>query len=80
MSGVFVTSGPGFFGRLVNVRRMAAGGEVRSIDESPTAREVREVLPSRGASSSVANLDRCAETLDSVAGSEFFDDRIRLSE
>jgi hypothetical protein len=41
---------------------------------------VGEIQPSREASIIAADLDRHAESLDAVAGSEFVDDRIRVRE
>jgi len=70
MSRILVTSRPGFFKRLANLRPPAAAREVRGMEESPT----------RGASIIAADLDHHAESLDAVAGSEFVDDRIRLRE
>ena len=71
MSRILVTSRPGFFKRLANLRPPAAAREVRGMEESPT----------RGASIIAADLDHhAAESLDAVAGSEFVDDRIRLRE
>jgi hypothetical protein len=86
MSSIFRTSWLGFFSRLANVRLLTAAREVRGTEESPTlvqelaTMEVREVQPSRGASIISTDLDRHAESLDAVAGSEFVDDRIRLRE
>ena len=87
MSRVLLTSGPGFFSRLANVRLLAAVREVGSMEENPTrvpeepaTMAVREVQPSRGASTIAAALDHHTERLDAVAGSEFVDDRIRLRE
>jgi hypothetical protein len=87
MSRVFLTGRPGFFSRLANVRLLAATREVRGIEESrtrvreePGTMDVREVQRNRGRSIIAADLDRHAESLDAVAGSEFVDDRIRLRE
>jgi hypothetical protein len=78
---------PGFFSRLANVRLLTATREVRGVEESrrrlpeePATMDVREVQPSRGASTIAAELDHHMERLDAVAGSEFVDDRIRLRE
>jgi hypothetical protein len=87
MSRALLTSGPGFFSRLANVRLLPAVREVGRMEESPArvpeepaTMDVREVQPSRGASTIAADLDHHAESLDAVAGSEFVDDRIRLRE
>jgi len=87
MSRVLLTGRPGFFSRLANVRLLAATREVRGMEESrtrvpeePGTMDVREGQPNRGASIIAADLDRHAESLDAVAGSEFVDDRIRLRE
>ena len=82
MSRVLLTSGPGFFSRLANVRLLAAARDVRGTEESrthvpkePATRDLGEVQPSRA-----ADLNHHASNLDAVAGSEFVDDRIRLRE
>ena len=86
MPKVLVTSRPGFFGRLVNLRLLRAAREVRRVEETPrrvpegpTTLDVREIQ-NRGASIIAEDLDHYAESLDAVAGSEFVDDRIRLRE
>ena len=48
--------------------------------EESTTMGAQDVQPSRGASLLSADLDRHTESLDTVAGSEFVDDRIRLEE
>ena len=48
--------------------------------EEPTTMGTQDVQPSHGASLPSADLDRHTESLDTVAGSEFVDDRIRLEE
>jgi len=80
-------NGTGFFSRLANVRLLAATRVVRGMEESrtrvpeePGTTDVREVQRNRGRSIIAADLDRHAESLDAVAGSEFVDDRIRLRE
>ena len=87
MSSVLATSARSFFSRLANVRPPAATREARGMEESRTRLPVdpgmmdgREVGPSRGPSIIAVDLDRHAERLDGVAGSEFVDDRIRLRE
>ena len=87
MSRILVTSRPGFFSLLANLRLLAAAREVRSTEESPTrvpeepaTMDVREIQPSRGTSIIAAGPGHDAESLDAVAGSEFVDDRIRLRE
>jgi len=52
---------------------------IQEAEESPTLR-AQDGQPSRGASIRSADLDRRPENLDTVAGSEFVDDRIRLEE
>ena len=76
MSRILLTNRPGFFSRLANVGVMAAIREVRITAET----EIREVQSSREASIVAVDLDRHADVLDAVAGSEFVDDRIRLRE
>ena len=76
MSRILFTNRPGFFSRLANVGVMAAIREVRVTAQT----EVRGVQSSPDASIIAADRDRRAESLDAVAGSEFFDDRIRLQE
>ena len=76
MRWILLTNGPGFFTRLANVRVLAAIREVRITAEM----KVREAQPSCQSSIIAADLDRHAESLDAVAGSEFVDDRIRLRE
>jgi hypothetical protein len=68
MNRILVTSWTGFFGRLANVRLLAAARELRIMEESPTR------IPQEPATMHVA------AGLDAVAGSEFVDDRIRLRE
>jgi nucleoside-diphosphate-sugar epimerase len=87
MGRVFVTSGPGFFGRVPIIRLLAAGRELRTTMGSTTRPaegramvEAGDVQPSPGASFIAADHDRHAESRDAVAGSEFIDDRIRLRE
>jgi len=87
MSRILVTSRPGFFSLLANLRLLAATREVRGMEESrrrvpeePATMDVREIQPSRGTSIIAAGLGHHAENLDAVAGSEFVDDRIRLRE
>ena len=72
MSRVRLTSGPGFFSWLANIRLLVAVREVNTVEETsarapekPATMDVREVH---------------TETLDAVAGSEFVDDRIRERE
>jgi hypothetical protein len=87
MRRVLLTGASGLVSRLANVRLLAATREVRGIEESltripeePGTMDVREGQPNRGAPIVAAGLDRHAESLDAVAGSEFVDDRIRLRE
>ena len=87
MSRILVTSRPGFFSLLANLRLLGATREVRGMEESrthvpeePGTMDVRSVQPNRRASIIAADLDHYAESLDAVAGSEFVDDRIRLRE
>jgi nucleoside-diphosphate-sugar epimerase len=88
MSKVLVTSWPGFFGSVAILRILAAGREVRTMEESPTTGGAEEsamvnagdIQPSPGASFIAADRDQDVERLDTVAGSEFVDDRIRLRE
>ena len=83
----FVTSRPGFFSRLANLRLVPAARERWSIEESatrvaeePATLNVRQIQPTRGALIVAADLGHLADSLDAVAGSEFVDDRIRLRE
>jgi len=69
-----MTTGPGFFGRLVNVRLLHAAREVHRVEERPTrvpqepeTLDVREVQRNRGASIIAEDLDHHAESLDAVA-------------
>jgi len=85
MSRILVTSRPGFFSLLANLRLRAAAREARSMEESstrvpeePATMDVREIQPTRRTSIIAAGLH--VESLDVVAGSEFVDDRIRLRE
>ena len=87
MSTIHVTSRPGFFSGLANLRLLAAAHERRSTEDRPTGgpeepatMDVRQIRPSRGASIIAAGFGNHAESLDAVAGSEFVDDRIRLRE
>ena len=87
MTRVLVTGGPGFFGSRAILRLFAAGSELRSMEESPrrTATEpatvdAGDVQPRSRASFIAEDRDRDADRVDAVAGSEFFDDRIRLRE
>jgi len=48
--------------------------------EETTTMGTQDVQPSHGASLPSADLDRRSERLDTAAGSEFVDDRIRLDE
>jgi hypothetical protein len=85
MSRLIETSGPGFFGTRAILRLFAAGTQVRRMEESPrhapeepATGDTRDVQPSPRASLIAADPDQVAERPDSVAGSEFVDDRIRL--
>jgi hypothetical protein len=73
MGRVLVTNGRSFFSRLTNGRLPGAAREDATMD-------VPAVQPSGGASTSAADLDQRADSLDAASGSEFVDDRIRLRE
>jgi len=87
MIRLFEIRGPGFFGSRAILRLFAAGTQVHSLGESPrhaleepATVDAGDVQLSAGVSFIVADSDQVTERLDSVAGSEFVDDRLRLRE
>ena len=85
MSRVLAASRPGFFGSGAILRLFAAGGGMGSIEESPgrAAEEPATVYAGNVRASprvSFADRDHGAERVDTTAGGEFVDDRIRLRE
>jgi hypothetical protein len=89
MSRIIVAAGPRLVGRRVILRLLAASREVRSMVGGPTrarAAEARAMVdtgdaqPSARISFIAVDRDHATERVDAVAGGEFVDDKIRLTE